>query len=130
MTPEQTLQVKTLVDRSDVFNYVISHLRLQGRTSIADGICKYRGDRGTKCAVGALMTDDEYNLWWEDKHIFALIENKMLPDDLHRRLEPHLSMLDDLQQFHDNYLLFNDNGSFEKNSEAHIDELRKKWSIV
>jgi hypothetical protein len=130
MTPEQTLQVKTLVDRSDVFNYVIGHLRLQGRTSIAGGICKYRGDRGTKCAVGALMADDEYNPRWENKRIYTLIEHKMLPDDLHRRLEPHLLMLNDLQHLHDDYLFYNDNGSFEKNSEAHIDELRKKWSIV
>ena len=129
MTPEQAHQVKTLVDRSDVFNYVISHLRLQGRTSIADGICKYRGDRGTKCAVGALMTDDEYSWRWENEHIFTLIEDKMLPDDLHRRLEPHLSMLIDLQRLHDDYLCYN-NGSFTENSENRVDELRKKWSIV
>jgi hypothetical protein len=130
MTPEQTLRVKSLVDRSDVFNYVINHLRCQGGLSIALGICKYRGDQGTKCAIGALIGDDEYEDHWENKNILCLVDNKTLPDDLHKRLEPHKHMLDDLQQFHDNYLFFNDNGSFEENSEAHIDELRKKWSIV
>lgn len=130
MTPENLHQVKSLVDRSDVFNYVVSHLQLQGDLSIAFGICKYRDNQGNKCAVGALIGDDEYEYSWENTNILCLVDSKVLPDDLHKRLEPHKHMLDDLQQFHDNYLFFNDNGSFDEKSEAFIDELRKKWSIA
>ena len=32
----------------------------QGRVSMADGVCTYRGDSGSKCAIGHLITDEHY----------------------------------------------------------------------
>ena len=129
MTPEQTLQVKTLVDRSDVFNYVIGHLRLQGRTSIAGGICKYRGDRGTKCAVGALMADDEYNPTWVGAALEELITYTDLPVPLRARLDAHYEMLVDLQLFHDRQISYTEEGVFTGHAEKIVTALRNQWNI-
>lgn len=52
-------------DRQAAFEKMVRGLHQQGRKS---GIrengrltCQYRGDGGTKCAVGFLIPDDEYN---------------------------------------------------------------------
>lgn len=42
------------------FNIVKNHLLTQMTKSIEGEQCLYRGPNGTKCAIGALITDEEY----------------------------------------------------------------------
>ena len=132
MTPEQTLRVNSLVYRSDVFNYVIDHLRSQGCKSV-DGdkdekFCAYRGAEGTMCAVGALITDDEYNSDWETLSIAGLLKQRDLPSSLRKRLIAHEEMVQDLQNFHDSELYYID-GVFSVDSEDRLVELQTVWNI-
>ena len=143
MTPEQTLQVKSLKDRSDVFNYVVDHLRLQGKQSrIGHGaagfgdICAYRGDEGAMCAVGALITDDEYDPSWEGISVAHLLGGagavNAPPDSLLERLTPHEEMLIELQRFHDSLLSLPDafeHGRFSESVEEFLLNLREDWKI-
>jgi len=49
------------MDQQDVFNRVVAHAREQGRRSmLSTGSCAYRGEDGTKCFIGALITDEAY----------------------------------------------------------------------
>ena len=139
MTPEQSLRVKSLVDRSDVFNYVIDHLRAQGERSVffnRDGeTCAYRGIdsalgvKETMCAVGALIADDEYNPTWEGAPLEKLITYPDLPEALRVRLDAHYEMLDDLQLFHDRQISYTEEGVFTQHAEKIITVLRNQWSI-
>ena len=134
MTPEETLKVKSLKDRSDVFNYIVEHLRKQGTRSIfidfeGDENCLYRGDEGTMCAAGCLMTDDEYHPSLEGNAIDHLLKMKRLSPSLDDRIKPNLNMLMDLQNFHDSILQYEDDGAFTESTEVHICELRGKWNI-
>lgn len=50
------------MDQQDVFNRVVAHAREQGRRSLRPtGPCAYRGANGTKCFIGALITDEAYD---------------------------------------------------------------------
>ena len=42
------------------FTIVKNHLLTQMTKSIEGNQCLYRGPNGTKCAIGALITDEEY----------------------------------------------------------------------
>lgn len=139
MTPEQSLRVKSLVDRSDVFNYVIDHLRAQGERSMIFGaredICAYRGTdvvlgvKETMCAVGALITDDEYNPTWEGAPLEELMSYPGLPAPLRARLDAHYEMLHDLQLFHDRQISYTEEGVFTQHAEKIVTVLRNQWNI-
>lgn len=103
MNQKENDKVKLLTDSSDIFDYVVDHLRKQGIKSLhpRGGICAYRGRNETMCVVGSLIADDEYDPLWESKSIDSLLEEDQLPPDLKKRIEPNLAMLIDLQQFHD-----------------------------
>ena len=47
----------------EAFDVMVRHLRKQGRQARRDigGPCRYRAENGLKCAVGALIPDDEYS---------------------------------------------------------------------
>lgn len=48
----------------EAFNIIVRHMRQQGKRSMSSdipGMCAYRGKDGTKCAVGALIPDEEYH---------------------------------------------------------------------
>jgi hypothetical protein len=133
MTPEETAKIKSLKDRSEIFNHVVDHLRRQGKASkltesCGDQICAYRGDGGAMCAVGALITDDEYQESLEGCGIHTLLKDGILPSSLHERLLPHEEMLADLQNFHDDKLSYKD-GAFSKESEERLIKLRNECGI-
>jgi len=146
MTPEQNLHVKSLVGRSDVFNYVIAHLRTQGEKSVVDygallggpsgeTMCAYRGIdqsvgvKETMCAVGALIADDEYDPSWEGCPFDELIGYWNVPESLRTRLDAHFDMLVDLQTFHDSQLSYTEEGTFTQRSESIVEFLRERWNI-
>ncbi len=94
MTPEQNAHVKTLVDKKEIFDYVVNHLRQQDRPGVdRDGDCSYRGRDDTMCAVGCLLADDEYDPSMEGEPVGEI--------ELPLRLHEHIDMLDKLQAFHD-----------------------------
>jgi hypothetical protein len=130
MTPEENLKVKSLTDRSDIFNYVVDHLRKQGDKSLRPdgGICAYRGRNENMCAVGCLIADDEYDPSWEGRGIDLLVEENQLPPGLKARIESNLDMLANLQYFHDDYLEYRD-GKFTVEAEARINKFAAKWEI-
>ncbi len=130
MTPEETLKIKSLTNRSDVFNHVVEHLRKQGCQSLFSqkNMCAYRGDGGTMCAVGALITDEEYSPSMENNSISVLFEKDLLHPDLKKRVEPNLKMLSELQVLHDNHLEFN-NGVLTEYANFKLNDLREKWGI-
>ena len=129
MTPEQNIKIKSLEDRSEIFNYVIDHLRKQGEQSFSDrNTCAYRGVGGTMCAVGALIADDEYDSKWENKSVDQLLDENLLPPRLKHQFVQDLAMLEDLQRFHDHSLEF-ENGVFSKRAEACVKSLRDTWGI-
>lgn len=49
------------MDNREAFEIVKKHLLCQGKKSQSlNGYCKYRGEGGLKCAIGALIPDDKY----------------------------------------------------------------------
>ena len=133
MTPEEALKIKSLKDRSEIFNYIVEHLRKQGKRSIfisysGDQTCVYRGENGTMCAAGCLITDDEYSPSFESKSIYTLVQQNLLTPDLKKRIEPNERMISDLQSLHDHHLTYK-NGEFTVATKNFIDKLREKWRI-
>lgn len=46
----------------EIFDKVLTHLRVQGRASVEEGVgCMYRGPGGTSCAVGCLIPNYLYD---------------------------------------------------------------------
>lgn len=62
-----------------------------------NGNCVYRTEDGRGCAVGCLLTDDEYDPVMEGSPVSALKGVGLLPD----RLVPHILLLAQLQALHD-----------------------------
>lgn len=59
----QTIKVEDLSDLQIIFNKVSSHLLQQNEVSRLDdsSCCAYRSSTGLKCAVGCLITDENYS---------------------------------------------------------------------
>ncbi len=58
----------------EAFTIVKDHLLTQNKQAIEGEACLYRGPNGTKCAIGALITDEEYNeLVQHDLHLHSVI---------------------------------------------------------
>lgn len=50
-----------MLTRREVFDKVKAHLLAQGKVSVSDGDCAYRGDDGLMCAAGCLIGDEDYS---------------------------------------------------------------------
>ena len=90
--------------KQEIFNIVAAHLMKQGCISVSSlNYCVYRNPEGLRCAVGCLITDDEYDPAMDDRGIAGetgvryLIEKGLLPE----RLIPHADFLVELQCIHD-----------------------------
>jgi len=83
-----------------LFNTVVTHLLNQNQRSHASGsgACLYRGPHNLKCAVGILLTDDEYDPSMDDLNNATGVEDINLPE----RLRPFRELLIDVQHVHDN----------------------------
>ena len=90
------------MDRQEIFDIVWDHLVTKkspksvsrGKSNIKgnDTFCMYRGPNGTKCAVGALVTDEECDGWGN-----MAVRDVRLP----QRLEEHYDFLEEMQFCHD-----------------------------
>lgn len=87
----------------EAFDIVAKHLFEQKRPSVlSKGVCAYRGVEGRKCAIGALISDEEYSPELEDKDVMTLGLKDALPPSL-RGLD--IEFLTELQDIHDNAAL-------------------------
>lgn len=91
------------MDNQLIYNTVKAHLNTMFQPSKIGGTCLYRGADGAKCAVGALISDNDYEERMEG-HYASNVVNHLFPAD-------QLPLLDDLQEVHDcpgswNYLGF------------------------
>lgn len=88
------------LDRQRAFETAVTHLIEQNEQSHHNGICVYRGPNGTKCAVGALISDDEYDPLMETKNAAAVCQKfGILTDDLND--QDFLTMMQ--KTIHDRY---------------------------
>lgn len=92
----------------EVFNIVEKHLLEQNEKSYLcddeDRSCAYRSERGLKCAVGCLFTDEAYDPAIEGK---GILHDERVQAVLEESLgfcpwPELLGLLDDLQGIHDN----------------------------
>ncbi len=73
------------MNKQEIFNQVYLGLKSQGfkkSTAFADesvGTCRYRGYNGRKCAIGHLISDEEYSIELEGAGIVYLIKNAFGP---------------------------------------------------
>lgn len=85
----------------DIFNIVCAHLRKQ-RVACLDpsGNCVYANDQGQHCAVGALLLHESYA---EVRQSNFCVEElpTYFPEEC-AWMTPHLQLLRDLQELHDN----------------------------
>lgn len=86
-----------------VFDYVVNHLRTQGEAAFhpSNG-CRYRTERGMKCAAGCLISDAEYDPDMEGLLVRNISESpKYKLSDFFTR---NLKLLQGLQCAHDIFL--------------------------
>lgn len=91
----------------EIFDTVISHLRLQGPCMFNGTIaCRYRGSNDTRCAVGALIPDDLYLPSMERLLVPGLIKQMECLGDkyitLSTTFKTHQQLITRLQLIHDN----------------------------
>lgn len=89
------------------FNIVKNHLLTQmtksmGKNNFGDTQCLYRGPNGTKCAIGALITDEEYKRI-EDKEFQSYGVYVLFSLQLESLKELDSDFLGELQIIHDEY---------------------------
>lgn len=68
------------MNRQEVFDTILAHLRQQGRAATDEvGDCMYRAPGGLKCAVGVLIPDENYHPELENQSANATIVRDALP---------------------------------------------------
>lgn len=87
MTPQQ------------IFDTVATHLFTQGKQAVnTNGACMYRGENGTKCAIGVLIPDNLYTDAMEGRSAGSLFHVDV---DYPQYLEVNKKLLSSLQNVHD-----------------------------
>lgn len=97
---EVIITLSNLRDKTEqeVFTYIVKHLLSQNEKS-EDKIyhkCLYHNNDGLKCAIGCLITDEEYNTEFESKSWGTLVNKYSFTRE-------HSGLLKDLQVIHDAY---------------------------
>jgi hypothetical protein len=98
MNQAKLITMATLESASlqEIYNQVSAHLLRQKTPASVRGVCVYKADDGTKCAIGCLISDSEYSKNVEHKNIAALVYYFELYIDYKR-----LNFLKELQLVHD-----------------------------
>lgn len=111
-----------------LFQFVITKLWQQGYRSIdKSGTCRYKMTKGNNtigCAVGVVMPDRIYSSALEKQSFWNLLKYIELYEEDHPELsewaerfsEPAKVLLGKLQHLHDNIIMVNKNGKFNKRS--------------
>jgi hypothetical protein len=83
----------------EIYDKVKAHLLNQNAKSISEDGCAYLGDNGLKCAVGCLISDEDYLPDMEGPLNLLIEMYGYLPSI--KRLARHAEMLAELQRCHD-----------------------------
>ena len=86
----------------EIFDKAVGGVIRQG--SLAKGennVCRYRTKDGRACVVGQLIDDDLAHQWDDRCDPAFLIIWRYDPDEIPVELRPHIQLLTDLQQAHD-----------------------------
>lgn len=67
-----------MLDRQTAFDTMVAHLRRQGERAFNGQSCLYRTNDGLKCAVGALIPDEEYRESFEGVSAWKLIQDGLV----------------------------------------------------
>lgn len=86
------------MNKHEVFAKVKAHLLAQGKRSMGDNGCAYRGANGRMCALGCLIPDDKYVPEIEGSTICSWKVWACLPVEYSQEME---SLLVALQRTHD-----------------------------
>jgi len=119
----------------EVFDYVIDHLRKQGRRAYDRelGKCLYLADDGAKCAVGCLIPGDVYSPHMENKTIEMLLLGRPYDDEPKRAIRKiernlrklgfnrHADLLFHLQNLHDQTTAWDSPQEFDNQAYAIAD---------
>lgn len=120
MTPQQ------------IFSTVVDNLRKQGSKSLLtdeqikklrllSGACAYRGMDGKCCAIGGLLTDEEYQLKMEGANLSVVVG--MAPSFACRiNYDDNYQLLRRLQMVHDQYSV--------KKWEAQFQQLAEDYHLI
>jgi len=105
MTIAQVVDVAAIKTAQEIFTYVLTFLREQKFASTKSDrhACAYRGDFDMKCAVGCLISDDEYDPEIEGKS-FNNLDQYASIKAMYYRFKPHLLLLNRLQIAHDSLM--------------------------
>lgn len=96
-----------------IFDKVVIHLYTQKKQAInKTGLCKYRMKNGLKCAIGALIEDDDYQPSFDKKGALSVVidECKIKSKPLKNFLIDNYELLLDLQHIHDSSVSWDDSG--------------------
>jgi hypothetical protein len=98
--------------KQEIYDFVVDALIAQGEQSMSPltGVCQYRTN-GLKCAVGMLISDEDYNSGMEELNVIDLLELKMAPTNIIEIETTYPGLLGELQDLHDSYMV-NDSYSF------------------
>lgn len=108
-----------------VFDFVVAHLREQGeRSANTDGFCFYRDGAGRKCAIGCLITDEDYRPALETRSASNIMTEERL-----RYLGRYLLLLPTLQRIHDDVLSW-DSAGFSPSGERRLQYWAGEWGLT
>lgn len=87
--------------KQELFDRISKHLLNQNERSIEhiSGACRYRGDNGLKCAVGAIIPDEKYSGHIEGVIVYSEYVISCLP--VRYRGKSSIDFLNKLQTLHD-----------------------------
>src|SRR5271166_4748301 len=104
------------MEAQELFDKAVNHLRMQGCKSetftvngrtVSNSICLYRGPNNTKCAMGALIEDEEYHPWMDGAGtILTMLGKPDCPQSLKDKLYPHIGLCQALQSIHDSHPVY------------------------
>ncbi len=87
----------------ETFRIVRDHLLKQGKKSLmcfdastASSRCAYRGEGGTKCAAGCLISDKDYRTTMEGESCFSVVVKPFIVNAGH-----DINLVNKLQMVHD-----------------------------
>lgn len=111
------------VTKQDIFERVWVKLTAQGVASADDTGCSYRGPNQTCCAVGHLISDEEYDPEMDRQGFIAnVIRGDLAPE---RVANQPIDFLRDLQDAHDHELRKYDVPTWQ----ARMREIAKTWDL-
>jgi len=117
-------------NEQEVFDHVIKHLVQQGQRCYHlnhnhHDICLYRSPEGLSCAVGCLMSDEEYHPDMEGADVRNLIRRF----DQIKWMDDYLPLLGDLQDLHDEERTWNDEGGLSPFGLKDVESIASSYGL-